>query len=99
MTKSNSMVTLEEEERELAALARALSHPTRLRILRILDERQSCVCGDIVEALPIAQSTVSQHLKVLRDVGLVSSEVDGPRMIYSIEPRRIERFRVLVSAL
>ena len=91
--------SIEKDERELAALARALAHPTRLRILRILDERQSCVCGDIVEELPIAQSTVSQHHEVLREAGLISGEIDGPRTIYALEPERIERFRALVSAL
>lgn len=70
----------------LAAFARALAHPARLSILRVLAARQACVCGEIVEAMPLAQATVSQHLKVLRGVGLVQGEIDGPRTCYCLDP-------------
>lgn len=89
----------EDADRELAALAKAIGHPARIRILRLLASRQACVCGDIVEELPLAQSTVSQHLKVLKEAGLVRGDVDGPRVCYCIEPRALRRLRVLVSAL
>jgi ArsR family transcriptional regulator, arsenate/arsenite/antimonite-responsive transcriptional repressor len=80
-------------------LAKALGHPVRVQILRLLIQRTSCVCGDIVDELPLAQSTVSQHLKVLKDAGLIRGEVDGPRVCYCIEPRTLRRFRALVGGL
>jgi DNA-binding transcriptional ArsR family regulator len=86
-------------DEELAGLAKALAHPVRVQILRILAEKQSCVCGELVLSLPLAQSTVSQHLKVLKDAGLIRGEVSGPRVCYCIEPRALRRLRVLVSSL
>jgi ArsR family transcriptional regulator len=62
----------------LASELRALAHPARLIILRALAARQICLCGDLVEVLPLAQATVSQHLNVLREVGLLRGETDGP---------------------
>lgn len=88
-----------EADVELASLARALGHPARVQIVRLLTQRQGCVCGEIVGALPLAQSTVSQHLKVLKEAGLVRGEVDGPRICYCIEPRTLRRLRVLVAGL
>lgn len=88
-----------EADDELAALAKALGHPTRVQILRLLLRRASCVCGDIVDELPLAQSTVSQHLKVLKEAGLIRGEVDGPRICYCIEPRTLRRLKVLVAGL
>ena len=84
---------------DLAALAKAIGHPARVQILRILVRRTSCVCGDIVQELPLAQSTVSQHLKILKDAGLIRGEVDGPRMCYCIEPRTLRRLKALVGGL
>ncbi|MBI5515591.1 MAG: winged helix-turn-helix transcriptional regulator [Deltaproteobacteria bacterium] len=86
-------------DEELAQLAKALGHPARVRILRILVRREACICGDIVEELPLAQSTVSQHLKVLKDAGLIRGEVDGPRVCYCIEPRGLRRLKALVGGL
>lgn len=84
---------------ELAALGKALGHPARVAILRLLGRRASCVCGDIVDELPLAQSTVSQHLKVLKDAGLIRGEVDGPRVCYCLEPRALRRLKALVGGL
>jgi ArsR family transcriptional regulator len=89
----------EEADDELALLAKALGHPARVKILRLLLRKDACVCGDIVEELPLAQSTVSQHLKVLKEVGLIRGEVDGPRICYCIEPHTLRRLRSLVGAL
>ncbi|HYW09397.1 MAG TPA: metalloregulator ArsR/SmtB family transcription factor [Longimicrobium sp.] len=89
----------EDPDEELAALAKALGHPMRVRILRILLDREECVCGDLVNQLPIAQSTVSQHLKVLRVAGLVHGEIDGPRTCYRADPDRIEHARILLDGL
>lgn len=86
-------------DEEIAELAKALGHPMRVRILRILLEQEECMCGVICEQLPIAQSTVSQHLKVLREARLVHGEVDGPRTCYCADPRRIERLGTLLERL
>lgn len=86
-------------EEELAALAKAIAHPARVRILRILVRHTACICGDIVEELPLAQSTVSQHLKVLKEAGLIRGDVDGPRVCYCIEPRTLRRLKVLMAAM
>ncbi|MFN3918126.1 MAG: ArsR/SmtB family transcription factor [Flavobacteriales bacterium] len=69
---------------ELSAIAKALSHPARLAILKILAERDECVCGELVANLPLAQATVSQHLKELKQAGLIKGEISGPRSCYCI---------------
>jgi ArsR family transcriptional regulator len=84
---------------ELATLAKALGHPARVQILRYLLGRDSCMCGDIVDHLPLAQSTVSQHLKMLKDAGLIRGTIDGPRVCYCVEPAVLERFKEIVSSL
>lgn len=89
----------DEADEELAALSKALAHPARVKILRILIRENACICGDIVGELPLAQSTVSQHLKVLKEAGLIRGEVDGPRVCYCIEPQALRRLRALVGAL
>lgn len=88
-----------EADEELANLARALAHPLRIQILRILSERDSCVCGEIVDELPVAQSTVSQHLKVLKEANLVQGEVEGVNVCYCIHDRTLRRLKVLVAGL
>ena len=88
-----------EADEELATLAKALGHPARVQILRLLVRRDACICGDIVDELPLAQSTVSQHLKVLKEAGLIRGEIDGPRVCYCIEPRTVRRLKSLVGSL
>jgi ArsR family transcriptional regulator, arsenate/arsenite/antimonite-responsive transcriptional repressor len=88
-----------EADEELAALAKAIAHPARVQILRLLVRKTACICGDIVDELPLAQSTVSQHLKVLKEAGLIRGEVDGPRVCYCIEPRALRRLKVLVAGM
>lgn len=88
-----------EADEELAVLAKALGHPARVRILRLLTRKSSCICGAIVEELDLAQSTVSQHLKVLKEAGLIRGDVDGPRVCYCIEPRELRRLKALVGGL
>lgn len=84
----------DKRQARLAAYADALSHPARIAILETLAERKSCICGEIVEVLPLAQSTVSQHLKELRDLGLVRGEIDGPKSCYCID---LENWRSMVK--
>lgn len=86
-----------EDDAALADLFRALSHPARLAILRALASRGECVCGEIVEVLPLAQSTVSQHLKQLRDSGLITGEIDGAKSCYCIDKKKLSRFFALLS--
>jgi DNA-binding transcriptional ArsR family regulator len=89
----------QEADEELANLAKAIGHPARVQILRLLILRNNCICGEIVDELPLAQSTVSQHLKILKEAGLIRGDVDGPRICYCIEPRGLRRLRALVAAL
>ena len=89
----------DEAEVELAELSKALGHPARVKILRLLANRVSCVCGELVDELPFAQSTVSQHLKVLKSAGLIRGEIAGPRTCYCLEPRVLRRLKALVGAL
>jgi ArsR family transcriptional regulator len=86
-------------EDELAALAKALAHPARVQIVRLLARRGTCICGEIVDELPLAQSTVSQHLKILKESGLVAGEIDGPRTCYCIDPRGLRRLKALIGSL
>ncbi len=88
-----------EADLELSALTRALGNPARVQILRLLVRSPTCICREIVEALPLAQSTVSQHLKVLRNAGLIRGENDGARVCYCVEPRTLRRLRALVAGL
>lgn len=76
-------------EEKTVAMLRAIAHPARYRIVRLLAQRQACVCGDLVDELPLAQSTVSEHLKVLKDAGIVRGSVEGPNRCYCLEPEAI----------
>ena len=99
---TNTRTTREQitaADEELAGLAKALGHPARVAILRQLADEGTCVCGQIVDALPLAQATVSQHLKVLRDSGFVQGEIDGPRVCYCLNPKTLKRVHRLVNEL
>lgn len=84
---------------EIATWAKALGHPARLRILEILSGQQTCVCGEIVEILPYSQSTVSQHLKELKQAGLIRGEISGPRTCYCLDRATVERARIAFDGL
>jgi len=75
------------KENRLAKYAKALGHPARIAILKLLAGRQTCVCGDIVDELPLSQSTVSQHLKELKEAGLIKGEIEGARVCYCIDEK------------
>ena len=83
----------------LAAACKALSHPARLAILQLLAKRGSCICGEIVDVMPLSQATVSQHLKVLREAGLVQGTIDGPRSCYCIDSEAMAALRVEMNRL
>jgi len=88
-----------QKEQDLAAFAKALAHPARIAILKVLAQRNECICGEIVEVLPLAQSTVSQHLKELKNAGLINGSVDGPKSCYCINWKAFEKFNAEFSAL
>jgi ArsR family transcriptional regulator len=88
-----------QKEQDLAAFAKALAHPARIAIMKILAEQNECVCGRIVEGLPLAQSTVSQHLKELKKAGLIDGTVDGPRSCYCINWKAFEKFNTEFNRL
>ena len=75
------------KENKLAKYAKALAHPARIAILNLLVQKQACICGDIVDELPLSQSTVSQHLKELRDAGLIKGDIDGVKVCYCIDEK------------
>jgi len=87
------------DDEELARLSAALGHPSRVAILRLLREREVCICGEIVQLLPQAQSTVSQHLKVLRDSGWIIGATEGTRVCYSLDKNVLKRFGSLIRSL
>ena len=75
------------KENRLAKYAKALGHPASIAILKLLASKQTCICGDIVDELPLSQSTVSQHLKELKDAGLIKGEIEGARVCYCIDAK------------
>lgn len=81
-----------DKDLTMAEWCKALSHPARIAILRTLANRGECICGELVIDLPLAQSTVSQHLKALKSVGLVQGEIDGPRSKYCIDQKNFKKF-------
>jgi ArsR family transcriptional regulator, arsenate/arsenite/antimonite-responsive transcriptional repressor len=87
------------DDSSLADLSWAVAHPIRVRILRLLIEKDACVCGELVEILPVAQSTVSQHLKIMKEAGLIRGEVDGPKVCYCVDPAGLARLKKLIAGL
>lgn len=85
-------------ENELAELAKALSHPARVAILKALATRKSCVCGEIVEVLPLSQSTVSQHLKALKEAGFIDGTIEGAKSCYCINWAAFRRFEAVFAS-
>jgi ArsR family transcriptional regulator len=90
------MLTQTADEARTVRMLRALANPVRFRIVQILAARNACVCGELVDELPLAQSTVSEHLKVLKEAGIVQGVVDGPNLCYCLNP---EALRFLGGAL
>jgi len=89
----------EKSAERLARLAWSLAHPARVAIVRLLIARRACLCGEIVDRLPLAQSTVSQHLKILKEAGLIQGEVDGPKVCYCINPDTLNELKALIAGL
>ncbi|MEY3245725.1 MAG: hypothetical protein RL253_882 [Bacteroidota bacterium] len=85
------------KELTLAKYAKALSHPARVAILNVLLKKQACICGDIVEELPLSQSTVSQHLKELKEAGLIKGDIDGVSVCYCIDEKEWKKASNLIN--
>lgn len=92
-------VLADDELDRLVATFKALAHPARLKIVQSLAASQGCTCGDIVRALPLAQSTVSEHLRILRAAGLVRGEIEGPRANYCLDADGLAALATLVATL
>ncbi|MBL7841428.1 MAG: winged helix-turn-helix transcriptional regulator [Cyclobacteriaceae bacterium] len=86
-------------QNELAVLAKALGHPARIAIIQFLIKTKACVCGDIVDELPLSQSTVSQHLKELKNAGLIKGDIDGPSVCYCIDEKAWNKTRKALGDL
>lgn len=86
-------------QNDLAVFTKALGHPARIAILQFLLKSKSCICGDLVEELPLSQSTVSQHLKELKNAGLVKGNIEGPSVCYCIDEKAWNRARTMVVQL
>lgn len=94
ITKTDNFTT---EENELAAFAKALGHPARVAIIKYLSTQVSCVCGSIVEVIPLAQATVSQHLKELKNAGLIQGNFEGNSICYCLNPQKWKKFKALLE--
>jgi DNA-binding transcriptional ArsR family regulator len=85
------------KQNRIAEVAKALAHPARVAILEFLAGQNACVCGDIVEELPLSQATVSQHLAELKRIGLIGGEIEGPRVCYCIDKKAWDEAKQLLS--
>jgi len=99
MRDSLQHIDFTEETEQLARFAKALGHPTRLIILKLLSNQSCCYTGDLVEVLPLAQSTISQHLKELKDAGLIDGEVNPPKVKYCIHQKNWKKASQLFSTI
>ncbi len=87
------------EQNRIAELAKALSHPARVAILQVLAKKKSCICSEIVDELPLAQATVSQHLKELKQIGIISGEINPPKVCYCLNEAVVEEFRLFFGGM
>lgn len=86
-------------QKRTAQLMKAMGHPARIAIIELLAERETCICGDITDELPLAQSTVSQHLKALKEAGIIQGEIDGVRTCYCLSDKGIKELNALLLPL
>lgn len=99
MQKTHSVNIEDESIKRSAAIAKALGHPARIAILKILAQRETCFCGDITEIIPLAQSTVSQHLKALKNAGLITGTVEGVKTCYCLNADGVKELNDLLREL
>lgn len=87
------------KQNKIAKYTKALGHPARIAILELLIKKQSCICGDIVEELPLSQSTVSQHLKELKEAGIIKGDIEGAKVCYCIDEKEWENAKNYITTL
>lgn len=87
------------KQNKIAKYAKAIAHPARIAILEVLIKKQACICGDIVDELPLSQSTVSQHLRELKESGLIKGEIEGVKVCYCIDEKEWEAARTYLASL
>ncbi len=92
-TQSNCLLEAPFDNKQISDIAKALSHPARIEIIRMLYERQSCIGCDIVDQVGLAQSTTSEHLRILKVAGIITGEIEHPRVCYSLNPTALEPIR------
>lgn len=95
---ASALVESPDDDR-LAEMAKAIAHPARIAILRLLAQRETCATGDVVAELPLAQSTVSEHLRILREAGLIQGEIEGPRTRYCVNADGLAALHAGIAAL
>lgn len=96
---ASKSVEFSVRDNRVATYAKALSHPARVSILRLLIQKQACICGDIVGELPLSQSTVSQHLKALKEAGLIKGDIDGAKVCYCIDEKEWKKAEKTMAEL
>ena len=96
LTKSEEFTV---RDNKIAQYAKALAHPARVAIINLLLKKQSCICGELVEELPLSQSTVSQHLKELKNAGLIKGEIEGAKTCYCIDEKEWELAKQYINGL
>jgi len=99
MKRTTNDIEFDKVTEELAQFAKALSHPTRILILKHLEKQSCCFTGDLVDVLPLAQSTISQHLKELKNAGLIQGEINPPRIKYCVTKENWNRAKKLFNEL
>lgn len=99
LDQKNSVMTAQHDVELIAAVAKALAHPARIRIIAFLLSRPGCIGGDIVDQVGLAQSTVSEHLRILKASGLVQGTIEYPRICYSLNPAALTPIRDLIDVV
>ncbi|MBF0585965.1 winged helix-turn-helix transcriptional regulator [Prosthecochloris sp. N3] len=99
MKRTAADISYTEDEQDLALFAKALSHPVRVQILKLLSNQPCCFTGELTSIIPMAQSTISQHLKALLEAGLIQGEINPPRVKYCLNPQNWQRAATLFEAL
>jgi DNA-binding transcriptional ArsR family regulator len=93
------MIGYSNKEEQIAQFAKALGHPARVAIVSLLLKKQNCICGDIVDELPLSQSTVSQHLKELKEAGIIKGEISGVKTCYCIDEKNWAKMSLLFNKI
>lgn len=88
-----------DQQNEMALIAKALGHPARIAIIEYLLEQKECICGDIVNVLPLAQPTVSQHLKELKNAGLIKGTIEGTAICYCINNKILQKLHLYIQSI